>query len=177
MLQLLPGMSLDDATMVLASARFVKAFNQAWGEIPEDHGAVICGYFQHHPALTVMCFRMDYTEGAREAWGRCLWFNDSTLITFSAPFVERADPIGAVASVIAHELAHCYRKGSRTWTANGEEEEEGTKMLTAGWGFTDPSPGEGTTWDDAVAGWRRRHAIEFGQFTEGWWVARHQASG
>jgi hypothetical protein len=96
-------------------------------------------------------------------------------MTFLAPFVEAAHPIDGLVSVIAHELAHCYRRGNGAWTADSEQEEHETRDVTREWGFGEPGPGDTSSWDAAIQRWRSQRAFEFGTFTESYWLHREQS--
>jgi hypothetical protein len=163
-------LTLHDSVMISASRRFEEAFRGAWARIPADSQEIILDYFRRCPGRVYMCYRMDFGEHPQEPWGRCSWYYDQTILTFLAPFVERAEPIEALVSVIAHELAHCYRRGNGTWTDNLDEEEKITRRTTEAWGFIEPAPGDRSAWNEAIEEWKKHRSVEFSEYTERLWL-------
>lgn len=170
MIILLPNaLTLDDSMIATASRRFAEAFCLAWARIPADAQAVILGYLQRHPGRVFMCYRMNLADDHPERWANCTWCEGQTFLTFLAPFVEGANPIDGVVSVIVHELAHWYRRGAGNWTEDCEAEERGVRQVTEAWGIVDPTPGTGEArlaWDREIERWRWRRRLEFGDLTE-----------
>jgi hypothetical protein len=177
MIVLIPNVLCLDETMRCASSRFAEAFQESWKRISTDVQTVIRDYFQRCPGKVYMCYRMDAAGGEVEPWGRCTWRETRTTMTFLAPFVERVNPVEGLRSVIVHELAHCYRRGNGTWTASFDEEEREASAIAQNWGFEEPTPSaEGkVAWETEVAMWRKYRLIEFGKFTERWWLDREQS--
>ncbi len=157
---------LDDSVMVRAARRFAEAFAAAWQRVPRDAQQVISDYFRRCPGRVYMRFRMDLGDYPNEPWGRCSWHADKTILTFLAPFCEGVEPLEALVSVIAHELAHCFTKGNETWTENEEQEERNARKITKHWGFEEPAVGDRAAWIEEIERWRRVHAVEFGACTE-----------
>src|SRR4051812_36622122 len=86
MVILIPNaLTLDDSMIRYASRRFQEAFGLAWVRIPADAQAIIAGYLASRPGRVFMCYRMDLVEKEPEPWGRCIWQDDSTFMTFLAP--------------------------------------------------------------------------------------------
>jgi hypothetical protein len=166
---LIPNLEFDDSVYMIASRRFIQAFWIAWGRIPSDAQNVICGYLAAHPRRVFLCFRMDFQSPVVEPWGR-LGIGDVCVFTFLAPFVERADNIEVVCSVIAHELAHCHHHADGSWTPDEDQEERRTRELTESWGF-DPSPQPAPEFAADIERWRMDRAIAFGRYTETYWLA------
>jgi hypothetical protein len=177
MIVLIPNVLYLDDTMRLPSERFDEAFHESWERIPENVQAVIGEYFRRYPGRVYLCYKMDANDGEVEPWGRCNWSENRTTMTFLAPFVEGVNPVEGLRSVIVHELAHCFRRGNGTWTAKLDEEEREALVLAQTWGFEEPTPSaEGkAAWETEVERWRKHHVIEFGKFTESWWLDREQS--
>ena len=164
MIALIPNLLALDTAMKPVATRFAKAFERAWDRIPADAKATIRDYFRKCPGRVYMCYRMDFGDHPREPWGRCSWYEDKTVLTFLAPFVEGVQPLEKVSDVIAHELAHCFTRGSNTWVETYEIEEANVRHLCAEWGF-----GESDTDAEAEAtfeNWRKTIGIGFREWTE-----------
>jgi hypothetical protein len=107
---------------------------------------------------------MDLGNPLVEPWGRTCYYEDQTALTFLAPAVEISTPEGR-ANLVAHELTHCYRKGTGEWTPNEPVEEEATRRQAHDWGIPDP-PGRNLDTMMAIMVWRSLNADQFSRFTE-----------
>jgi hypothetical protein len=165
MIVLLPHLMLVDHGMEQAAGRFSVAFQVAWQRLPLDAQAAISAYLQEHPGTVYLCYQMDLDEREVEPLGRAAWWEDRTALTFLAPFILHATELGGPVGVIVHELAHCYHKGSGTWTANDEQEEMNARNTTKTWGFSEPTIDQ-TIWKPEIEVWRKRHVVDKGHLTE-----------
>ncbi len=110
MTTLAPNISFHDGVFFNASGRFVEVFRAMWSRMPGDAQSILIAFFDRKPCHIHLCFRMDLDVRHDEPWGRCSPQDDKMVLTFLAPFIERADNDEGVIGVIAHELAHCHRR-------------------------------------------------------------------
>lgn len=161
---------LSDGVMKSAARKFADAFDRAWAAIPDEAKGVIREYFRRHPGWVYMCFTMDAANHPREPWGRCSYGDGRTVLTFLAPVFDLVATTGALDSVIVHELAHIFRRGSGSWTADEDAEETAVRVITKSWGFEDYGVGDWKEFHRQVEGWRKANRKRFGKFTEARWV-------
>jgi hypothetical protein len=165
MIVLLPHLMLVDHGMEQAAGRFCAAFQVAWQRLPPVARAAINAYLAEHPGAVYLCYQMDLDERDAEPLGRASWWDDRTAFTFLAPFILHAGELDGPVGVIAHELAHCYHKGSHTWTDDDAQEEINARNTTRSWGFSEPTI-DPLIWQPEIEAWRSRHAVDKGHLTE-----------
>ena len=166
MRMLTPNIFLDNTIMLRASDRFTAAFAVMWPRIPEQDRITLGAFFEQKPCFIHLCFCMDFDIRHDEPWGRCAPCGDRMILTFLAPFIERADNDEAVIGIIAHEFAHCHNHATGRHNPDDQiEEERNARALNASWGFED-SVGYTSEWKAAIDQWRTHRALAFGQFTE-----------
>lgn len=154
--------------------RFVESFQRAWDRVPESAKQVISKYFSIHPGRVYLCSCMDHCDDG--ALGRTYWCDGETVFTFLTPFVEHAGNIEGVVGVIAHELAHCFRRGSGLWSSSNTEEERNTRQLAKTWGFFD-SPKPNANFRREIEKWRNKaQNRRFKKYTEKWMLGILKAS-
>lgn len=128
---------LHDGPMKELGRLFQRNFGQVWRRLNPKTQKTIAEYFRTHRGTVYLCYAMDADN--QEPYGRCAYDVGRTAVTFSAPFFALADRDELRVAVIAHELAHIYRRGSGEWTANNEAEELATRALALQWGYHAPS--------------------------------------
>src|SRR5260370_42512360 len=108
MIVLIPNLILVDDGMRRAAERFKPAFHETWRLVPSEAQLGISKYLEQKPGHIYLCYKLDLYGTAEEPWGRSLWYDDRTVFTFLAPFIEHVERIEGATGVIGHELAHCY---------------------------------------------------------------------
>lgn len=136
MIPLIPKvLFLHDGPMKELGQNFRRNFGQVWRKLNPKAQKTITEYFRKHRGTVYLCVAMDADN--QKPYGRCAYDNGRTAVTFSAPYFALTQSDEMRTAVIAHELAHIYRRGSGEWTADSEVEERETRALARRWGYLD----------------------------------------
>lgn len=161
MIELIPkALHLHDGPMKTLGQNFRRNFNQVWKRLNPKTQKTIANYLKQHRGTAYLCVTMDL--GNQQPYGRCVWGDGCTAITFSAPYFALSTSDDLRTAVIGHELAHVYRRGSGEWTADSEIEERDTRALALRWGYHPP-----TMRDEA-------HQTELRTIEAEWLAANHE---
>jgi hypothetical protein len=172
MITLIPrALHLHDGPMKDVGRRFKKCFDRVWRKLGPSAKKTITTYFRLHPGTVYLCFQMDYDN--QDPFGRCYYDIGKSVITFSAPYFAKASSDKLREDVIAHELAHIYRRGSDEWTAETEVEEVATRALASTWGYRSPTfqdQAHKTRLNEIEEKWRTTNRERFGRELESRWL-------
>jgi hypothetical protein len=164
MIILLKNLQLNSQGMKCESDCFIEIFRKAWGSIPDYAKSIIVEYISLKPATIHLCYEMNATDYVEEPFGR-VWYRDTeTIITFLAPFILKGTPLECVVGVVAHELAHIYRRGAKIWKLDSVIEEEENRKLCREWGLIEC--GINDQGKLAVRDWRKKHSVDKSHLTE-----------
>ena len=170
---ILKALHLHDGPMKDVGRRFKKCFDRVWRKLEPRAKETITTYFRQHSGAAYLCFRMDFDN--QEPYGRCSYDEGRTALTFSAPYFALASYDKLREAVIAHELAHIFRRGSGEWTAEIEAEEVATRSLALTWGYESPSlrdEAHKIELDGIAEEWRTENLQRFGRELESRWLGR-----
>lgn len=138
MIELIPKyLHLHNGPMKDLNSLFRKDFLKVWRKFSRRVQKTITTYFREHPGIVYLCYKMDGDE--QHPYGRCIFTSGKTAITFSAAYFALASSKQLREAIIAHELAHVFRKGSGDWTIETEVEEQETRALALNWGYESPA--------------------------------------
>jgi hypothetical protein len=160
----------QDHVITKINSRFVEAFHLTWFRLPAKDQRSMYNYLRRFPGRVFLCFSMNHDNPPVEPWGRVLWYERLTVFTFLAALVEGADSIEAICSVIAHELAHCFRRSRSLWTPDKDIEEIGAREVTKTWGFQEPIPHDRESWNTEIDRWRSDYRRIYGKYTETYFI-------